>query len=159
PNAAVRADMRRASETTLDSIAIADTLSFAQDRVLLTVGARKQTVDVDSYSTATGAKTGNYKADAISPVVGIVVTPLSNVSVYGNYTKGLTRGTVVGATYANAGAVLDPYKSEQYEAGVKVDWGGITTTAAVYQLARPAGQADENNVYGYFGEQRNRGLE
>src|SRR5690606_615802 len=47
----------------------------------------------------------------------------------------------------------------QYEAGVKVDWGRITTTAAVFQLARPAAQADDANVYGYFGEQRNRGLE
>jgi len=159
PNAAVRNDMARASETTLDSIAIADTLSFAQDRVLLTVGARKQTVEVDSYSTSTGAKTGTYKADAISPVAGIVVKPLDNVSIYGNFTEGLTRGTVVSPMYANAGEVLSPYKSKQYEAGVKVDWGRITTTAAVYQLARPAAQADDANVYGYFGEQRNRGLE
>src|SRR5690606_6933286 len=33
------------------------------------------------------------------------------------------------------------------------------TTAALFQIARPAAQADEDNVYGYFGEQRNRGLE
>lgn len=159
PNAPERGSMQRASETTLDSIAIADTLSFADDRVLLTLGARKQTVGVDSYSTTTGAKIEHYKADAISPVGGIVVKPLSNVSVYGNFTKGLTRGAVVSAMYANAGEVLNPYKSKQYEAGVKVDWGRITTTAAVYQLARPAAQANDANVYGYFGEQRHRGLE
>lgn len=158
-NSPIRNSMRRASETTLDSIAIADTLAFAQDRVLLTLGARKQTVDVDSYNTTTGARTGNYKADAISPVAGIVVKPLSNVAVYGNFTEGLTRGAIVGAVYANAGEVLNPYKSKQYEAGVKVDWGRVTTTAAVYQLARPAAQANDANVYGYFGEQRNRGLE
>src|SRR5690606_30829016 len=29
----------------------------------------------------------------------------------------------------------------------------------LFQIARPAGQADDDNVYGYFGEQRNRGLE
>lgn len=158
-NALVRNSMQRASETTLDSIAIADTLSFAQDRVLLTVGARKQTVDVDSYSTTTGARTSNYKADAISPVAGIVIKPLENVSVYSNFTEGLTRGAIVGANYANAGEVLNPYKSKQYEAGVKVDWGSITTTAAIFQLARPAAQEDDAGVYGYFGEQRNRGIE
>ncbi|PLC52316.1 TonB-dependent siderophore receptor [Pollutimonas nitritireducens] len=158
-NASLRNHMQRASETTLDSIAIADTLSFAQDRVLLTVGARRQTVAVDSYNTATGARSGTYKADAVSPVAGIVVKPLENVSIYSNFTEGLTRGTVVGATYANAGEVLNPYKSKQYEAGVKVDWGRVTTTMAIYQLARPAAQADESNVYGYFGEQRNRGVE
>jgi len=159
PNSPVRYSMQKASETTLDSIAIADTLSFAQDRVLLTLGARRQTVDVDSYSTATGAKTGSYNANATSPVAGIVIKPLDNVSVYGNFTEGLTKGTVVGASYANAGEVLAPYKSKQYEAGVKVDWGRITTTAALFQIARPAAQADAANVYGYFGEQRNRGLE
>ncbi|MCI2809152.1 TonB-dependent receptor [Eoetvoesiella caeni] len=104
PNAAVRGSMQRSSETTLDSIAIADTLSFAQDRVLLTLGARKQTVDVDSYSTTTGAKTGNYNADAVSPLAGIVIKPLSNVAVYGNFTEGLTRGAIVGATYATTPA-------------------------------------------------------
>src|SRR5690606_25891106 len=35
----------------------------------------------------------------------------------------------------------------------------VTTTAAVFQLARPTAEADESNVYGYNGEQRNRGLE
>ncbi|NYT36576.1 TonB-dependent receptor [Allopusillimonas soli] len=159
PNAPARADTRRAAETTLDSIAITDTLSFAQERVLLTLGARRQTVDVDSYSTATGEKTGNYNASAVSPVVGIVIKPREDVALYGNFTEGLTRGTVVSPSYANAGEILKPYKSKQYEAGVKVDWGRITTTAAVFQLARPAAQADDANVYGYFGEQRNRGLE
>lgn len=166
PNAAVRNSMQRAAETTLDSIAIADTLSFAQDRVLLTVGARKQTVKTDSYSTTTGDKTQSYKASAISPVAGIVIKPLENVSLYANYTDGLTAGSIVGPRYRNRGEVLKPYKSKQYEAGVKVDWGRITTTAAVYQLAKPSGYADGpagasdiQKDYGYFGEQRNRGLE
>jgi iron complex outermembrane receptor protein len=158
-NASVRNSMRRASETTLDSVAVADTLSFAQDSVLLTVGARRQTVKVDTYDASGNTVLNSYKASAVSPVAGIVIKPLSNVSVYGNFTEGLTRGTIVGPTYANAGAVLKPYKSKQYEAGVKVDWGQVTTTAAVYQLARPAGQANDANVYDYFGEQRNRGLE
>ncbi|SAI28960.1 TonB-dependent outer membrane receptor [Bordetella ansorpii] len=150
---------QKASDTTLTSIAIADTLSFAHDRVLLTVGARRQTVDVDSFDTTTGVKTSGYRANATSPVAGLVVKPLENVSVYANFTEGLTRGTIVGNTYENRGEVLAPFKSKQYETGVKVDWGTLTTTAALFQIARPAGQANDDNVYGYFGEQRNRGLE
>lgn len=156
---AERLTPQKASNTALTSFAIADTLSFADDRVLLTLGARRQTVDVDSYDTLTGAVTSRYRANATSPVAGIVVKPLYNVSVYANYTEGLTRGTIVANQYANRGEVLAPFKSKQYEAGVKVDWGDITTTAALFQIARPAGQANEANVYGYFGEQRNRGLE
>lgn len=150
---------QKASSTGLLSFAVADTLSFADDRVLLTVGARRQTVDVTSFNTTTGVKTSSYKASSISPLAGIVVKPMENVSVFANFTEGLTRGTIVGDTYANRGEILKPFKSRQYEAGVKVDWGGIMTSASLWQIARPAGQEDENNVYGYFGEQRNRGLE
>lgn len=159
PAPELRPSPTRASQTGLTSLAISDTLSFAQDRVLLTLGARRQTVDVDSYNTTTGAKSSGYRASAISPVAGLVFKPVDNVSLYANFTSGLTRGTVVGASYANQGEVLAPYKSKQYEAGIKVDWGTVTTTAALFQIARPAAQADEDNVYGYFGEQRNRGLE
>ena len=156
---AIRLTPQKASDTKLMSFALSDTLSFAQDRILLTAGVRRQTVDVDSYNTTTGARTSGYRATATSPIGGIVVKPVDNVSLYANYAEGLTRGTIVGATYANRDEVLDPYKSKQYETGVKVDWGNVTTTLALFQLSRPSGQADSNNVYGYFGEQRNRGVE
>ena len=156
---ALRLTPQKASDTQLISYALSDTLSFLDDRVLVTAGVRRQTVDVDSFSTTTGLKTSGYRASATSPLGGIVIKPVQNVSLYANYAQGLTRGTIVGNTYANRGEVLDPYKSKQYETGVKVDWGRVTTTLAVYQIARPAGQANADNVYGYFGEQRNRGLE
>ncbi|MDQ8020522.1 MAG: TonB-dependent siderophore receptor [Moraxellaceae bacterium] len=159
---AARTAPTKASETTLTSFAIADTMSFLQDRVLVTLGARDQNVEQQSFNQTTGAPTTNYDSSAVSPVVGLVVKPLSNVSVYANYTEGLSRGTIVGTQYLNRGEVLEPYKSTQYEIGVKVDWGRLTTTAAIYQLARPNGMAlgtAPNQTYGYFGEQRNRGLE
>ncbi len=154
-----RVSPAKASETTLSSFALADTMSFFDDRILVTAGARRQTVDVDSFNTGTGVRTSGYRATATSPIGGIVVKPLGNVSIYANYAEGLTRGTIVGNTYANRGEVLAPFKSKQYETGVKVDWGSLTTTVALYQIARPAGQENADNVYGYFGEQRNRGLE
>lgn len=157
---AARTDPAKASDTTLRSFAIADTLSFMQDRLLITLGARNQNVEVQSFNTATGARTTRYDESAVAPLAGIVFKPMNNVSVYGNYTEGLTRGVIVGPTYANRDEALAPYESKQYEAGVKVDWGRVTTTAAVYQIERPSAQADlATNVYGYFGEQRNRGLE
>ncbi|WP_286191992.1 TonB-dependent receptor [Roseomonas genomospecies 6] len=156
---APRTDPRKSAETTLSSIAVADTLSFVDDRILLTLGVRDQTVQVKGYSTATGAQTSNYKSSATTPLAGLVVKPLENVSVYGNYAEGLTRGTIVGPGYANTGAVLAPYKSKQYEGGVKVDWGTVTTTAAVFQLSRPNSIRTASNTLAYDGEQRNRGLE
>ncbi|WP_159998361.1 TonB-dependent siderophore receptor [Roseomonas sp. 18066] len=154
-----RTDPRRASETSLTSFALADTLSFLGDRLLLTGGLRYQQVQVDSYSTATGARTSRYDADATTPMFGIVVKPLQNVSLYANYAEGLTRGQIVGVGYSNFGEVLAPYKSQQYEAGVRVDWGRVTTSASVFQIARPNAIRTAANDLAYDGEQRNRGLE
>jgi iron complex outermembrane receptor protein len=159
PVTAARNDPRRASLTEFSSFAVADTLSFLDDRVLLTGGVRFQNVSVNSYSTTTGARTSRYDADATTPLFGLVVKPWQNVSLYANYAQGLTRGTIVGANYRNVGAVLAPYKSEQYEAGVRVDWGRVTTTASVFQIARPNSVTTAANDLAYDGEQRNRGLE
>jgi len=160
PVTGARTEPRKASEAQNYSIAIADTLSFAQDRVLLTLGARDQTVELKNFSTTTGAQTSTYKESAVSPLAGIVFKATDKVSLYGNYTEGLTRGGTAPSTAANAGEVFAPYKSEQYEAGVKVDWGSLMTTANVFQISRPNNITDPTtNIYSFDGEQRNRGLE
>lgn len=162
PVAASRLDPRLASDTTLHSVAISDTMSFADDRLLITLGLRDQTARVDSFSATTGIATAPYKASSVSPLAGIVFKPIQNVSVYGNYTAGLTRGTIVGTQYLNRGEILPPYKSKQLEAGVKADFGRLTTSAALYQITRPLSQAVGPvgaQTLGYSGETRYRGLE
>src|SRR5690606_26352367 len=79
------------SETELTSFALADTLSFANDRILITGGVRRQNVKLDNFNAA-GGVTSSYDESAISPLAGFVVRPLENVSLYGNFTSGLTRG-------------------------------------------------------------------
>jgi len=155
----VRPATRLASVTQLTSIAVADTLSAWNERVLVTVGARHQVVGTKSFSTATGLQTAAYRSDATTPLAGIVVKPWENVSLYANYAEGLSQGTIVGAGYTNQGAVLAPFKSKQQEAGLKVDWGNVTTTAAVFQIARPSQIQNAAGALTYDGEQRNRGVE
>lgn len=97
---------------------------------------------------------------AVSPLAGVVYKPIDNVSVYANFTSGLSRGGVAPATALNAGQVFPPFKSKQYETGVKVDWGNLNTTVSVFQVSRPNAITDpETNIYSFDGEQRNRGLE
>lgn len=155
-----RTDAQKASDTALTSVAVTDTISFLDDRILLTGGLRHQKVSLDNYSTTTGALTSNYDASAVSPLAGFVVKPLTNVSLYGNYTSGLTRGGVAPTTAANAGQVFAPYKSRQMETGVKVDWGRISTSLAAFQIKRPSAVTDPaTNIYSFDGEQKNRGIE
>ena len=79
----------------------------------------------------------SYGAEAVTPLAGLVVKPLQNVSLYANYAEGLSQGIIVPAQLRQPGEILAPFKSKQQEAGIKVDWGTITTTAAVFQIARP----------------------
>jgi iron complex outermembrane receptor protein len=151
----------RNADTTLTSVAVADTMSFLNDMFLVTLGARHQNVKQDPYNNVTGIKGTGYDAAATSPLAGVVFKPWHNVSLYANYAEGLSQGQVVGPGpgITNVGAVLAPYKSKQQEAGVKVDWGTITTTAAVFQIARPSIITTAAGARAYDGEQRNRGIE
>ncbi|MFT3721845.1 TonB-dependent receptor [Pseudorhodoferax sp.] len=145
----------KTGELVQSSFAVADTLAFVNDRFLVTLGLRDQTIHQKAETGAT-----SYKADAVTPLVGLVFKPVQNVSVYGNYTAGLNAGGVAGASTANAGEVFAPQKSKQYEVGVKADWGRLITQAALYQIKRPNAMTDPvTNIYSFGGETRNRGLE
>lgn len=150
---------QRSADTTLTSVALADTMSILDDTVLLTAGVRYQMVNQKSYTPATQILSREYDADATSPLAGIVFKPWKNVSLYANYAEGLTTGTIVGAGYENTGAILAPYKSDQQEVGIKVDWGTVTTTAALFQISRPSLVRTATGNLDYDGQQRNRGLE
>lgn len=148
-----RGNPAKSSDLEQHSFALADTMSMLNNRLLVTLGLRNQTINQKSVNGSTA-----YKASSITPLVGIVFKPMKNTSVYYNHTAGLTAGGVAGATYDNAGQVFAPQKSKQNEVGVKVDWGTVITQAAVYEITKPGSQIT-NNVYTFGGEQRNRGLE
>ncbi len=144
----------------MSSLALADTLSGADGRVQLTVGARLQQVQSANFDPVSGLQTSAYDQSALSPSVALVFKPLENVSVYGNWIQGLQQGTIVGNAFTNAGEIFPPYKSTQYEAGVKVDWGRLTTTMSVFQISQPSILTNvANNTQFLGGEQVNQGLE
>ncbi len=139
---------------------VADTLSFAGDRVLLTLGARRQNVVSDTFDATTGALTARYDAGATTPMAALLWKVTDTVSVYGNYIEGLSQGATAPATAVNAGEVFPPYKTKQREAGLKMDWGGFATTLSAFQIERPSSYTDPvTRVFSFGGEQRNRGLE
>lgn len=150
----------RSNHTRLNSEQVVDTMSLLNDRLLITGGFRHQTIGIDNYNVTTAARSGTYEKQAFSPLAGIVVKPLQNVSVYGNFTSGLAQGPTAPTTAANRGEVFAPYKSNQYEAGIKVDWGRIMTSASVFQITQPFGVTDPaTNIYSVDGKTRVRGLE
>lgn len=142
----------------LNGVSVSDTLGFLNDRVLFTAGVRQQVINVRGYATATGAQTAAYSESATSPMFGLVVKPLQNLSVYYNYIQGLAQGPTAGNTAVNRGEVFPPAKSKQHEAGVKYDAGSFGTTLAFFQIEQPIGTTQAGNVFG-LQDLRNRGVE
>lgn len=153
-------DLPKVSESWLNSYFLSDTLGFVDDQVLVTLGARHQTVKVKGYNRTSLRETSNYNESKLSPVVGLVIRPTEQISLYANRIEGLAQGPTAPTTAANTGEVFPPYVSVQYEAGVKLDYGTIGGSAAVFQTSQPSGITDPTtNVFGIDGEQRNRGIE
>ncbi len=151
---------RRQFEQRQTSGTIANTMSILNERVQLIGAIRMQRIDYTGFNTTTGARNSAYDDSAVSPMVGLVLKPRRDVSLYANYIEGLEMGGTAPAGTVNAGEIFPPYVTKQYETGVKVDFGAIGTTVALYEVARPSGFTNPgNNTYGVNGEQRHRGVD
>ena len=58
---------QRTADTRLSSIAVADTLGFLQDKVLLTLGARQQKALVGNYAYGSGVQSSVYDVSVTTP--------------------------------------------------------------------------------------------
>lgn len=151
-----RLNPTRTSTTTLSSVALADTMSMLDQRLLLTLGARQQNVAVQGSS---GLNQSQDKS-ALTPMAGVVFMLSDRLSLYANQIEGLTAGPTAPATAVNAGEVFAPYKSTQQEVGVKFDSGSLISTLSVFQITRPNSMLDPATLqFSVDGEQRNRGIE
>ncbi|MCJ2020807.1 TonB-dependent siderophore receptor [Methylobacterium sp. E-065] len=141
------------------SIAIADTLSILDDRVLLTLGGRWQSLDVNSYSPVSGFRTGASESGAFSPGIGLVVKPWERLSLYANYVEGLT-SPAPPVNAVNASTAFSAAVSRQTEAGAKYDFGSVGVGFAAFEIEQPFGFLDARTlVFSVDGRQRNRGVE
>ncbi|WFR77191.1 TonB-dependent receptor [Janthinobacterium sp. NFX145] len=164
----IMSDPRITQKTILNSYALADTMAFMDDKLLLTVGLRRQQIKDAGYDYNTSVLQGKaYDESATTPVAGIVFKASKDVSLYANYIEALVKGPTATGTYVengqqlnvdNMGDVFAPYKSKQKEIGVKYDGGKLGMSAALFSTAKPllavVGKRAELD-----GEQRNRGLE
>ncbi|MBO9352360.1 TonB-dependent siderophore receptor [Bordetella petrii] len=154
--------LRRYVDTKLTSYALADTMSFMQDKLLLTLGARRQQVVSQNYNFMTGDPSGpGYDEHATTPFVGAVVRVRPDISLYASYVEGLSQGDTAptSAAISNPGEQLSPFKSKQKEIGAKFDLNDdMLATISLFELTRPS-SGISGDTFGVFGEQRNRGIE
>lgn len=151
-------EVPRTSENELTGISLADQIRFWDGKAHLIVGLRHQSIDSVNFNKRTGAVSGEYDKSVTTPLLAVAVQPWSGVTLYANRSEGLSKGGTAPASADNAGEVLKPYVSEQFEAGVKFEGQKVAATISAFQITRPDGLL-VNNVYTADGEQRNRGLE
>jgi iron complex outermembrane recepter protein len=149
----------KSADQTLQSVAVADTLSVAQGLVQLTLGVRRQQVESNNFAVS-GATTAHYDQGATTPSFAFVVRPIDQLSFYANYIEALTPGATPPADAANPSQVFAPFKTKQYELGTKLDLGSFGATLSLFQIEVPSGIVDPvSKVFSLDGQQRNRGIE
>ncbi|MBP1202118.1 iron complex outermembrane receptor protein [Duganella sp. 1411] len=153
-------DPRTTNKVKLVSGALADSMGFLDDRVLLTVGVRHQRIGQQGYAYNTGKQNADYSESANTPIAALVYKASKRLSLYANYIESLQQGAVAGSTAVNVGQIFAPYKSRQKEVGAKYDGGRFGANAALFTTTQPQGVLDPaSKVFGIDGEQRNRGAE
>lgn len=164
----------------LSSLFMSDTIGFWDNRLLITAGLRLQTIGSKSYAAnatlavPAGGLSGQYSKDAATPVFGLIIKPVEGLSLYANRVEGLVPGATAGISanagsgvlpVSNAGEVLPPFISTQYEFGGKLSLGQVNAGVALFQIDRDIAIYTLDTarpgflVYGPFGVQRHRGIE
>ncbi|MBF5003328.1 TonB-dependent receptor [Diaphorobacter caeni] len=150
------------SRNALPGYAIADTLSFAEGRLRVTLGVRHQRVKSDSATgfALLGMSTAHYDESVNSPMATIVFKPSRQISLYANHVQGLSMGDTAPYGTSNQGVVFAPYRTRQFETGMKFDAGRFGGTLSVFQITKPYATIDPSTLtFGVFGKQRHRGVE
>lgn len=146
------------------SYALGDTLSFMDDKVLLTLGIRHQRLVSRGYDYVTGSETSAYSASRNSPAAGIVFKVTPSVSLYANYIEALVAGDTApaianGKPVPNVGQSLQPYVSKQKEIGVKYDGSGLGAGLALFSTDKPRAAYNASNEFTASGKDRHQGVE
>lgn len=152
-------DPRTTAKIQNKSLALSDTLGFVDDRVLLTLGLRRQSIIADSWAADTRVRAPGYDESITTPAYGLVIKPTEYLSLYANRVESLQQGPTAPTAARNNGIMLAPYRSKQTEVGAKLDWGRFGGNLSLFRIEQPQGVTGGDGYFGMDGEQRNQGIE
>lgn len=159
PGRPTRQDAEVYTENRFTGVALADTLGFFDDRLLLTLGARWQRVKVDDWSNDVKGVTA-YDEEKVSPSGGVVFKLSEQLSLYASYMEGLSQGKIAPSTSINSDEIFAPFISRQVEVGAKYDLGTFGLTASAFRIKQPAYETNATTrVFGPNGKRENKGIE
>ncbi len=136
----------------VNSLAVSDTLGFADNKYRLTLGGRFQAVEQKN-------KLNGRKADAsrFSPMLMAAWVPQPDLVVYGNYMEDLEPSDIRTDDDGHV-TMADPRISRQFEVGVRKNWGDFVTTLNAFQIKRPGYWRGNTTSGTDFAMRKNAGL-
>ena len=136
----------------VNSLAVSDTLGFADNKYRLTLGGRFQAVEQKN-------KLNGRKADAsrFSPMLMAAWVPQPDLVVYGNYMEDLEPSDIRTDDDGHV-TMADPRVSRQFEVGVRKNWGDFVTTLNAFQIKRPGYWFGNTTSGTDFAARKNAGL-
>jgi iron complex outermembrane recepter protein len=146
---------------------IYDRVTALEERIQVIAGIRSTDFRSNTYvfttnnttnvTTATG--TPYSTKNKPSPMVTAAYKPTATTSIYLSYLEGLEAGATAGNAQANAGFVLPPLESRQYEIGAKAEFKGVLYQLGYFDIERPATFIDARNFLTSNGKAGYKGLE
>ncbi len=117
--------------------------------------------DYVSRTTSGAGAVTEFDFSRITPSVGLIYGLGANTRVYATYLEGLEEVSPAPNFSANAGAVLSPATSEQYELGLKGEiLTGVVYQVAAFRIERPSAFVDPaDQIYKLAGLARFQGVE
>lgn len=144
-----------------------DRITAFEDHVQVIGGVRLTDFRSNTYVFTTNNTTNVTTATSalystknkVSPMATASYKPTSNSSIYVSYLKALEAGATAANAQANAGIVLPPLESRQYEIGAKLDFRGVLYQIGYFDIERPATFINAANFLTANGKSSYRGTE
>ena len=150
----------KSSENRQQSVTAGDTLTFTPQWSAM-IYLSQSWLNSRNFSRQ-GTKTSQVNENGLSPSAALMYKVTPSLMAYLSYADSLEQGgsAPLNQGVKNEGQTLAPYRSQQYEAGLKASVGGLDLGSALFWLSRPFAYVDPTDMlYKEQGKQVNRGLE
>ncbi|UAK25816.1 TonB-dependent receptor [Sphingomonas nostoxanthinifaciens] len=158
PNLPDFTDRYRSSRAWQQVLVASDRISIGEHWSAVLTGSQSWLGTINSNSG--GSATSRSSDTGFSPSASLVYKPIEPLTVYFTYANSLQQGDTAPAGTVNQNSILAPFRSKQYEGGVKLGLKAVDFTLAAFQISRPFAYINAaTSVFEQDGEQRNRGVE
>lgn len=157
----------RAQRSRFDNFVLGDQVTFNEAWSAL-IGLTSARIKDTSYAASGAASAMPYSDRRVTPSLAVLFKPQPAMTLYASYMESLEKGGTAplvanGVALVNAGALMPPLVSEQFEVGAKAELGGMLLTGALFRIDKGLQYTDVRvasaPVYVQDGRQVHQGLE